>query len=137
MSLADDLLSEVCAEETERLPFRIGKRTVYAEEVSPRVIEAWQEDVRKARRNTDAESDFDFKARLIIRCVTDENRKLVFTPDHVERLANGRNRYVSPLYELCCYVNGIGETVEAILKKNSEPAPVSPSLSDSAVTLAG
>ena len=135
----DEFFGEICSDTTERVPFTIptpgGDRVVWVEEIDALSLEKCRKDINKAGADDDGWDRF-ATARVIAECVTDGNGKRFFKPEHVERLARGRARYIDQLGKLCMLVNGLDKSAEDLLKKNCAATTASASPSISAVTSA-
>lgn len=114
-------------------PFKIGKTTVYACEMSAddwvryqiAISECSEDDAAKARRQS--------MAFLIVHSTADANGKLLFTIKDIPRLMNGRWKPLADLYALCLKVNRMDIASVDETKKNSE-APALTGSSDSPAT---
>lgn len=61
-------------------------------------------------------------ARLLVRCIVDQEGKRIFGDDDAPALAEANAAALNRLFRAACKLNGIGESEMEEMVKNSEPA---------------
>jgi len=65
-----------------------------------------------------------YRAKLVVRCLVDEQNELLFDPERDVRLLASKGACaIDRLYKVCCRLSGMGVTAHEGAVKNSEAAP--------------
>lgn len=124
MDLRNQILS---TEDTKREAVTVpewGDVTVYVKNLSSKDRDGWEASLITITSDGKAKrvNMINMRARLVVRCLVDENGKRIFSDDDAEALGEKSAAVMARLFDLCQRINALSGKEVAALEKNSVPA---------------
>jgi hypothetical protein len=96
-----------------------GGVTVYIRSITAAEIDSWQDETYQLNGTDVKVNRANIRARLLARCLVDENGERAFTDDQAEELGAKNNKVVEKLYKIAERLNAVTAEDVTNLAKNS------------------